>query len=58
MSLRLEEEEKILLLRLNSRGITEVEQTDVQVKDYHLTRVEKIGASTANSSYCFVKGNT
>lgn len=27
-----EEEEKILLLRLNSRGITEVEQTDVQVR--------------------------
>ena len=26
-----EEEEKILVLRLSSRGITEVEQTDVQV---------------------------
>ena len=29
-----EEEEKILVLRLSSRGITEVEQTDVQVTRY------------------------
>ena len=29
-----EEEEKILVLRLSSRGITEVEQTDVQVIRY------------------------
>ena len=30
-----EEEEKILVLRLSSRGITEVEQTDVQVNRHN-----------------------
>jgi len=36
-----EEEEKILLLRLNSRGIGEVEQTDVQVRLQEIWRDRK-----------------
>merc|ERR1719499_1863040 len=36
-----EEEEKILLLRLSSRGITEVEQTDVQVRLQEIWRDRK-----------------
>lgn len=40
-SIAKEEEEKILLLRLSSRGITEVEQTDVQVRLQEIWRDRK-----------------
>ena len=55
-----EEEEKILVLRLSSRGITEVEQTDVQVIRYWVIfdQCEIVDSSESHINHCLGLGET